>query len=227
MLRTSLDGPVRLSALSYLATMTLTRFDPALVIHCFDILGGCVKITDGKATIAQGMEQLATVSAMCCLHTLSHLTITDPVTSIEDLRQRYTEAYPPETNFDALPFSHTLWVIHSIFYKTPKLRVVLPTRADKMTLITWRARYARRVQWGEYKPSSGEYTITAHSLAKLSRFEYRRRGNRKVPRWLLRFAFHSLSKSPPPPTSAVASCLSIVATDLRCSFSDTTTPNKR
>ena len=257
MLQTSLDVPARLSALNYLATMTQTPFDTTLVIDCFDTLIGCVKVTNGKVTIIRGLEQLATVSALCCLHTLSHLAVMDTIVSVEDVRQRYTRAFPSGANFDGLPFSHTLGVVHTVFYQTCKFREGLPTSVDQMTRITWRAqlawqdywwedgkpsnaertlaadsrrrqpRQAWRVQWKEYEPTSDEHIVVARALSKLARFEYRRRGHRKVPRWLLRFAFHSLSQHPLPPTSVIVNCLLIIAIDLGCDFSNTKTRYER
>jgi len=256
-LRTSPDVPILLSALNYLATMTPAHFDTTLVMSCFDTFIGCVKVTNGKVTIITGLEQLAAVSSLCCLHTLSYLTVTDTIVSVENVRHRYTRTFPSEANFDGLPFSHTLGAIHSVFYQTSKFRVGLPTRMDQMTLITWRAQlpwrdhwwedgkpsnderitvaealsgWARkpwRVQWNDYRPSSDEHIIAAHALAKLAQFEYRRRGHRKVPRWLLLFAFRSLSQQPPPPTSVTIDCLSIIAFDLGCNSSNVTTPDKR
>ena len=255
-LRTSLDVPARLSAMNCLTTIMPAHFDVTLVIDCFDTLIGCVNIINDKVTIVQGLEQLAEVSTLCCLHTLSHLTVADMVLSVEDVRQRYAEAFPPEANFDGLPFSHILGAIHTIFYQTHKFRVVLPTHMDQITLITWRARLtprnrwwessklfgeqtifeyvlrerARRpwrVQWEKYKPSGDEQIVVASALAKLARFEYRRRGHRKVPRWLLRFAFHSLSQQPLPPASVLIDCLSIIAIDLGCNFLESATPHKR
>ena len=130
-LRTSLDGPVRLSALNYLATITLPDADPTLVIGCSDVFVGCVKTTNGSAVITQGSEQLAAVSALCCLHTFSQLLFSHPVLSdptffhnfaavdptprdLEGIRHRYVRALQSETNFDSLPFSHVLDVIHSV-----------------------------------------------------------------------------------------------------------------
>jgi len=256
-LRTSPDVPARLSALNYLVTMTPAHFDTTLVIDCFDTLIGCVKVANGKVTIIHGLEELATASSLCCLHTLSYLTVMGTIVSVEDVRQRYTKAFPSKVNFNGLPISYTLGTIHTVFYQSCKFRVGIPTSMDQMTLITWRARLAWqdrwwedgkpsnderaiaadvlkrevrkawRVQWKNYKPSSGEYIIVARALAKLARFEYRRRGHRKVPRWLLRFAFHSLSQCLLPPTSVIANCLSIIAIDLGCDLSDTTTPDER
>ena len=258
-LQTPLDAPARSSILDYLATMTPAYFDPTSVINCFDTFIGCVKVTNGKVTVIRGSEQLATVSALCCLHKLSFLTVMDNIVGVESVRHRYTRAFPSEANFDDVPFSHTLGAIHTVFYQSRKFRVDLPTRMDQMTLITWRAQLAARkhwwedgglssdervlvadvftrcgtagqawrVQWEDYKPSSDEHGIVSRALAKLARFEYRRRGHRKVPRWLLRFALHSLSQHPLPPTSVTIDCLSIVAIDLGCNFSNTTTPYER
>jgi len=256
-LRTSPDVHARLAALNYLATMTPTRFDVTIVMDCFNTLIGCVRITNGKPSAVKGLERLGTASALCCLHTLSHFAATDTMTSVEPVRLLYTNAFPPEVIFDGLPFSNTLGAIHTVFYQNRKFRVGIPTSMDQMTLITWRAQLAQRdhwwedgkpsndertiaadvlskqprqawrVQWKDYEPSNDEHTIVACALAKFARFEHRRRGHRKVPRWLLRFAFHSLSQHPLPPTSVIANCLSIVALDLGCSFSNATTPYKR
>ena len=80
---------------------------------------------------------------------------------------------------------------------------------------------------GGYKPSSNEHIAVAHALAKISRVEYQRERREKVPCWLLRFALHFLSQSSLPPTSVAIDCLSIVATDLGCDFSTTTTLGER
>ena len=249
-LRTSQDLPTRLSALNYLKTITPAHPDTSTVVGSFDTLIGCIKVTDGKVTVVQGLEQLALVSALCCLHTFSCLTVMGMVVSVEDVRQRYTRAFPSEVNFNGLQFSAALGAIHTVFYQTNKVRGV-PTNMSQMTLVTWQAqlplrdhwwedgkpssderviiadalsgwvpRKAWRVQWGDYKPSSGEHVIVARALAKLARFEYRRRGQWKVPRWLLRFAFHSLSQYPLPLTSIIVDCLSIIAVDLGCDFSN-------
>ena len=48
-LRISLDGPVRLLALNYLTAITFSDINPALVVGCFGVLVGCVKITNDSA----------------------------------------------------------------------------------------------------------------------------------------------------------------------------------
>ena len=192
--RTSLDGPVRLLALDYLPMATSANLDPTLITYCFDILFGCIKVDDYDIIITQGLEQLARASAMCCLHTLSHLMTADPTQGIlEDSRQRFTRVLRQGTYTYDLP---VLGVIQTIFYsRSPPYR-------------------QRDIQWEDYKPSSNEHIVVAHALAKISRFEYRRGGHQRVSRWLLRFALHSLSQSPLPPTSVVIDCLSIIAIEL-------------
>jgi len=102
-LQTSLDGPVRLSTLNYLGTTTLASFDLSLVMDYFNILFGCIKPINGKAVIAQGMEQLAAASSMCCLQTLSHLMAMDPTSRVlEETRRKYATAFPFRTDLSGL-----------------------------------------------------------------------------------------------------------------------------
>ena len=234
-LRTSLDGPVRLSVLNYLAaTTTLADFDPTLVVDCFDIFLGCVKVTDGHVTITQGLEQLARHSALCFLQTFSHLAATDPTSRVlGDVRQRYATTFPLGTNFNSVPFSHTLGVIHCVFYPTRREqmkhnhRETTTAQLEPVFRTFVYGRWTRlRVRWEDYKLISDEQ-ILAHALAKLAQFEYQRRQPKKVPRWLLRFALHFLSQNPLPPTSAIADCLSIIAVDLGCTSTNTVTLGER
>ena len=209
-LRTSLDGPVRLSTLNYLARTTPTNSNPALFVDCFDILIGCVKVVNDRAVATQGMEQLAKATILCCLHTLSFLAITDPTRrGLKIARQRYVRAFPFSTSFDGLPSSHILRPIHRIFYTGHHFTC-------------WQT-----PRWEDYKPSSDEHVIVAHALAKIARFGHQWQGREKVPCWLLRFVLHSTSQSPRPPTSVVVDCLSIIAIDLGCDPSNTTALDER
>ena len=227
-LQTSLDGPVCLSALDYLATTALSDFDPTIVVTCFNVLFGCVKITNDSAVINQGSEKLAAMSALCCLHTLSHLKATYPLPrSLDSIRQRYTRVFQPKTNFNNLPFSHTLGAIHRVFYPTHTRCVDYLGNRPQETLYTWSAGVAQQVQWENYTPSSAEHIIVACALTRLAQFESWRRRGRKVPRWLLSFALHSLSQDPSPPALVVINCLSIIAIDLGCDVSETMTSGDR
>ena len=203
-LRTSLDEPVRLSALNYLATVMSADFDPALGVVCFNILFGCIKLDDSqRATTTQGFDKLVTPSALGCLHILPHLMTAPRV--LKEPCHRYTKVFRRGTDFRDLPVSHTLDAMGSVLHP-PESR--------------------QHISWLDYSPSSNEHIIVARALVKISQFkcqreregegerEGERKRHRKVPRWLLRFALHSLSRSPPPPTSVVIDCLSIIAIDL-------------
>jgi hypothetical protein len=156
--------------------------------------------TDNVA-IAQGLGELAIASSMSFLRTLSHLSVADPTTNLLDIiRKRYTEVT-----------SHS----HADFRWPPILpydernpQCILPTRAKRQPDKT------THVQWGDYKPSDHEHTIVADALANLARSISTEVPPKKVPRWTLRFALHSLSQDPLPPTSVIADCLMIVAIDL-------------
>ena len=202
-LQTSLDGPVRASALDYLATTTMAESNPTLVMYCFDILLGSIKVIDDEVVINQGLEGLATASTVCCLHTLSHIIATGPTTKVlKGTRQRYVGAFPLRTSFNGSPFFHTLGLIHSMFY--PPFR-----RQYIKELCDWMLR-------GDHKLPSNEQVMVENALTKIAWLEYHQERRGKVSRSLLRFALHYLSQYPLPPTSVVISCLSIIATDLGC-----------
>ena len=214
MLKTSLDKGVHLSTLEFLATTAaLVDFHSTLVTDCLNILTGCVEVDGSTVAVTQGSGRLATASAMCLLRTVSHLSATDPRSSVlRGARQRYGEVFPHGTEFKGFPFYHTLGAIHSVFYPD------------------WNHPW---LDWGDYKPSGHECTIFAHALAKLAQFEYQRRDRenhtKKVPGWILRFALHSISSDPSPSTPVIADCLSIIAIDLGCDISSAVTkiPDER
>ena len=217
-LQMSVDEPVRVSALEYLATMTPDDCDPIQnIAGLFDILTGYVKVTNGDAMVVQGLEQLVAKSSLFFLHALSHLIVMDPMPRIlEDVHRRYTATFPFRTNFDGLPFSHTLGTIHS---------VLSPDRTEGLGMVFHIEGLAphgprRRVQWDNYEPPSDVYTAVARALTKLAQFGYQRSWRGKVPRWLLRFSLHSLSQDPQPPASVVADSLSIIAIELGCGVPD-------
>ena len=220
MLQTSLDKTIHLPTLGLLATMmTPVSPDPALLSTCFNILAGCVSSIGGKVAILQGAEELAAVSSLCYLRTLCHLTTADPASSVlKDVRQWYTKAFPIETDFKGLPLYHRFCIIHNIFYSSRK-----PVKKQNQFGHYYAYIQRLKIQWRDYQPSSTEHIV----LMQLARFEYQRKQPQKAPRWILRYAFHLLSRDPLPPTSVVADCLSIIAMDLGCAVSTTTNPDKR
>ena len=114
---------------------------------------------------------------------LSHLLAIDPTSRVlEDVQRRYAGAVPPLTYLCGLPFSHTLHAVHQVSHPN------IPPQHWRET--------QRQVQWEGYRPSSNEHTIVAHALTNIAWYEYQRRGRERVPCWILRFVFHSLSQSP-------------------------------
>ena len=198
MLQTSLDKSVHLSTLKHLESLIAlpTNLDPALIGYCFNAFVGCISASDGGVTVTQGLEQLAMASALCLFHTVSHLSILDPTSSVlKDISQRYAKVFPAEIVFRGHEFSHTMNAVHRVFIRSVE---------------------RHNFTWGSYKPPSDEYTLVSGTLVKLAQFGHRMTPQKKVPRLILRFALYSLSQDPPPPTPIIADCLSIIATDLDC-----------
>ena len=216
MLQTSLDKAVHLSTLRLLATMaTLVNFDPTLASTCLDILVGCMSTIGRKAVIIQGSEELATVSSLCYLRTLSNLTTMDPAPSAsKEMYRRYTKAFPINTDFEGLPSRHRFCIIHNTIYPSRKHR-----QQQEFNPSVRRP----RVWWRGCNLSSTEHTV----LIRLAQFEYQRKRPQKVPRWILRYGFHILSKDPLPPTPVITDCLSIIAMDLGCAVSTITTLDEK
>jgi len=200
MLQTSLDKTVHLSTLKHFTTMVaLANVDPTLV-DCFDIFVGCIKVGSYSIVVVEGLEELAAVSALGLFNTISHLLGTDPTSHVlGDLRQRYAKVFPGFFDFHGHRFHRVMTVVHSL----------LTQSRDHWS-----------IGWSDYKPPTHELTILSHNLITLARFEYQRTEQINVPGWILRFAFHILPLDPPPPTSVVADCLSIIAIDLGCDVSN-------
>ena len=215
-LQTSLDKSIHLTASEHLAAMTeLTGLDPTLVVDCFNVLVGCVSISDDKLVVMQGLEQLAMVSSGCLFRTLHHLWVTDPTSRfLVDLRRRYTRVFPFQTDFGGLPFYHDITMIHALAHQ----------RWDRCDF-----------EWDDYRPSDQEHILFARHIVKVAQVVYQRmqldRWMRpqhwKVPCWILRFALHSLSLDPPTPAPVVADCLTVVAIDLGCDVSTIATLDER
>jgi len=212
-LQISVDEPVRQSALEYLGTVKLGRSHLVRVFAgWFETLLDCVKVTNGNVTIVQGLEELAATSSLLCLRMLSHLVVMDPMPKIlEDVHRRYTRTIPSETRFGNPQVPCLLGAIHRLFHQNYIEGRILSFHQHR---VQW------QVQWNNYEPPSGEHIKVARALARFSRFEYQRSESAKVPRWLLRFALHSLSQDPLPPAPVVTDSLSIIAIDLGCDVPD-------
>ena len=221
-LQTSVDVSIRQSTLEYLVTITMDDSNPTQVIASwFGIFLNCVQVTDGSVAIIQGYELLAEKYSLLCLRALSHIVVADLLPKalekvLEDVRQQFTRTFPSKTNFGDLPISHTLGIIQSVLHSNRRNTFLM------RPLASWAVQW--RVQWGNYQPSGSERAIVTPALVKFAQFGYKGSGRRaKVPRWLLRFAVHSLSQDPLPPPSVVSDSLSIIAIDLECGDLDAVT----
>jgi len=198
-LRTSLDTDVRLSTLKHLTTMVAPAIsDTTLVVDCFNAFVGCIKegVRYGEVAAVQGLEQHATMSALGFFNIISHLLWMDPTSRVQkDLHRRYVKVFPAHTFFSGLQFRHVMSAAHCLF-----------TRSQER----------RRFRWDDYNPPAPELAMVSHNLVNLAQFEYQETKQIKVPRWILRFALHAISLKPPPATSVVVDCLSIVAIGLGC-----------
>ena len=161
-LQTSLDGPVRLSALSYLATTQPAGFDLTFVVDCFDILLGCMKDIYHGVPITQGSEQIVTVSALCCLQMLSYFISMDPMSrALEDTRQRYIRSFGVMDNIGHLQVSYILLVIYRIMYPQHDIQ-----------------HHQEPIRWRYYRPSINEHVIVAQALTEIAKLECQRRGGK-------------------------------------------------
>jgi hypothetical protein len=207
-LRTSLDKAVHLLAFKHLISMPdLAHFHSTLVADCFDIFIGCISISNSKVVIIQGLEQLAAASADGFFRTLHHHATMDPTSSsFADLQHRYNEVFSSEIDFTGLPFHSTM---------------------TKIQTLASRFGNHRDIRWPNRKLSVQEYIPFARRMAEAAQEKYRQTQDRKVPRQILRSALYFLSLGRLAPASVVADSLTVVAVDLGCDVSNTTTLDER
>jgi len=166
--------------------------DPTLAAAYMDVLLSGIEVNGDRVTARPGSELVAGVASIYLLRALSGVGLTPMV--VEDTCQRYIGIVPYGANFEG-PFRHTMVAIHALSFSS---------------------RERRPFKWLDYQPCAREEASYAHTLARTA---YGRRQHGKVPRWVLRFALHSISQDPPPPTSVVVHCLTIIAIDLDCDIS--------
>jgi len=220
-LRTSLDKTINLLTLKFLKTILATPgFNADIAVGCFIAFSSCFVIDNhGWISVTRGSEQLADMSAMCFLRVFSSLLITTPTSStIEDVRQRYLRTFTFFATLQDSPYHLPVNTVHRLF-RTNVLRHMVTTEDYHTDL---KRTHFPDLSWTCYNPPLDELIPFAQALAQVAQSEYQscERGNRKVPRWLLRFALRFLSQDSLPPISVVINCLTILATDLGCNVSD-------
>jgi len=141
-----------------------------------------------RVTELPGSEQGTKVASLCLLRVLSGV---DPTSSVLDgICEHYVEVIPRMANFDGLHCYYAINAIHA-------------------SLVTSQIR--QFFEWVDYEPDFQEHIFFANTLVQVAHNGIR---HGKVPRWLLRFAIHSLSQYPPPPISVTIDCLTIIMVDL-------------
>jgi hypothetical protein len=203
MLETSLDRDFNIIALELLmATYTFPTSDPTILLNCFNVLAGCVTTVGKRVVAVRGLERLAEMAIACFLTLLSHFSVIAPGSGVvEDVRQHYEKTFAPTTTFHGLQSSSTMTVIHHLFYTNAGGR--------------------KAIGWEDFRPSLPEHGSVMRSLLLIAWSKYRRgRERRKVPRWILRFVFHSLSQDTLPPDDITADALLIIGIDLGYSVSE-------
>ena len=203
----SFDQVVRTTALKYLASMReLTQFDPSLVVDCFDIFVGAICVDDKRGWIAlEGLESLATMSAMCLYRTFHRLAVTDPTSSVlKAIRRRYLKRFSKAVNFTQTPCPHTMIMVHALIAKDWSPRLIWHSGG---------------------KPSDHDHLLFAKDITELAQVEYKR--EQKVPKWSLGFSFDSLSMDTQPQESIIANCLTVIMIHLGCDISHIDRLDKR
>jgi hypothetical protein len=204
MLQVSLDKTINSLTLKFLGSiLVLPGSGSGVVVDCFNMFTSCFIADDRhNLSITRDSELLAGISAMCFIRAFSSLLIVQPTsTVIGDVRKQYRKIFQHLDDVRHLPCPIIMNAIRHLFTQ----------RRERLF-----------IDWKPYNPSFDELVPFAHALAQFAQFEYRGREhyNRKVPRWLVRFALRFLSQDPPPPTSVVVDCLTIIATELGCDVSD-------
>ena len=206
-LHTSFNNNVRASALKHLTSVLgLAKFDPGLVVDCFNIFVGAISVNEKwEGIIPPGLEELAPLSARCFYRAFHRLAVVDPTSKVlKHIRRRYLEDFPYFADFSGLSPYHTITMIDTLVreHRSPPFW----SRSDDRT-------------------SEDNHILLAQDISELARAEYQHR--QKVPDWILGFSFQSLSQYTPPPASVVAHCLMVSAIHLGCNVSEIATMDER
>lgn len=179
--------------------------DPTLVVTRFYIFAVCINLGDRGEAVTQGLEELTTASARYFYHTLHHVTVADPnSTVLEVIRGLYHKVFPTGIDFTGLPSRHMFVVVEALI----------------------RRAWGRHHIWRDVdRPCNHEYTPFARDFAELAQVEYQ--PERRAPGWILAFALDTLSQDPLPTASTVVDCLKIIAIDLGCNVSDAVASDER
>ena len=183
--------------------ITFTSFDPTLVVGYFNAFVSCIRVdvSSHEVVIAQGLDCLQ-CCLQCFLNTTSHLSATNPTSSIlKDVCQDYVKIFPAYTKLHDHQSYHIVKTACCLF---------VPHEYQSF-------------HWSNYNPSPNEHTTVTHNLANIFEFKPQRTEKVNVYHFVLCFVLHSLSLYPLPSMSIIANCLSIIVIDLGCNVPETRT----
>lgn len=191
-LETPFSSVTHTTALKFLATLPFfPRTNPAVTIRCLDLLLSCIDVgSRGWVVILSGSEELADTAATAFTHILVQLHKTGS-SSLDDLCQRYKSHLSKDITFAQKP-PIAVAILHHFLHDKPHQK--LPSPPDR---------------W-ELSPLAHEVA----SRALIIRSKQQRRDRGKVPRWILRFVFYSLSRHTLPSDAVVSSCFRIISEGL-------------
>ena len=163
----------------------------------FDVLLNSITV-NGAQVVEPGSGQVTRAASLCLIHTLSRVDPTSEV--VIALRHCYISSIPHHANFEGPLCYHMIYVIQIL-----------------LVIKGW----GHPPVWMDYKPHPQEHGLFANTLVQIT--HKAREHQKKVPCWILRFVLHTLSLDPPPSTSVIADCLSIISMDLGCGIPSTRT----
>ena len=204
-LQTSSDITIKQLALNFLKEILLpsclnSSINSTLFVESFNVFINCFVLGHpAQIPIANGLEELAEISAMCVLLTYPSVSTTEPTpAAIRDVDHRYEKIFP----------DHRHWSLQSS-----------PTSVNAVQGVLGGGWIGGDVDWRSYNPPMDELTILSRTLGRLAQFKYRTHYP-SIAGWLIEFAIHFLSQKPFTPTSVVVDCLMLIATDLECNIPD-------
>ena len=191
-LETPFLSGVYTTALGFLATLPFfPRTNPVVTIRCLDLLLSCIDVDSrGWVVILPGSGVLADAAATAFMNILVQLHRTGSG-SLGDLCQRYRSQFPDDITFTPEP-PIAVAILHHFLHDTPRQRF--------------------ESDWDRFELSPLTHEVASKALVIRSKQQRHVRG--KVPRWILRFVFYSLSQYTLPSDAVISSCFRIVLEDL-------------
>ena len=94
---------------------TMVEGGDQTLADCFSISAVCTSFSNQREDVTRELEQVTMAFAERFYHTLNHLVVSDPASSVlKDMRTRYQEVFPRQINFTSFPSRHTIIMIDTL-----------------------------------------------------------------------------------------------------------------